>query len=50
MGTAGKMNPRVKEMWLEALRSGRYEQGMFRLVTSPGDSFAQIANVIEKQL
>lgn len=31
------MNARIKQLWLDALRSGNYEQGMGRLRT--GDSF-----------
>lgn len=30
----GKMNPEVKEKWLEALRSGRYKQGYSNLKNS----------------
>lgn len=37
------MNPEVKEQWLNALRSGEYEQGRERLRTS-------IADLIEKGL
>lgn len=30
------MNPRVKELWMEALESGKYEQGRHRLKTLVG--------------
>ena len=36
------MNPDVKALWLEALRSGEYEQG--------ANTFAKIADLIEEQL
>lgn len=32
-----KMNPEVKALWLEALRSGRYQQGRGRLRTANPD-------------
>lgn len=36
-----KMNPRVKKLWVEALRSGAYEQGRFYL-RSNDDKFCPL--------
>lgn len=33
------MNQQIKEKWLEALRSGKYKQGSFRLRKSEGNRF-----------
>jgi hypothetical protein len=44
------MNPQVKEKWIAALRSGKYEQGFEVLteVNDNGTSFSEIADLIEE--
>lgn len=36
---AGRMNPEVKEQWLQALRSGEYKQGKTVLFNTSSDGF-----------